>query len=290
MRKISSVLCLVLLLGGVAWTLTAQPEGVSAPSESMGDPALDAEIDRILAMTPEGRRAYLKGLDPAERKGLWYLVKRTSLQRAGNSPKVRGTGMGEGFPLTAEQRAAAGKSLQTKAGPIGTIQYDDGLPTTGFGGGAIVGNRFNTRAPGVPVPLSGTVSAVTAVVVPGPAKTSSSAGFVLLGPQTTMGGAFAITSTFTVATGVIDVVSFNLAGGTYTGSSFFVLFGDFASSYIPVFGTGTNLGQGHHGVVGYTGGMGPNITGTFNFGGALNASIRASGKNLPVELMTFDVD
>ena len=31
------------------------------------------------------------------------------------------------------------------------------------------------------------------------------------------------------------------------------------------------------GVVGYTGGMGPNITGTFDFGGTLNALVRATG-------------
>jgi len=127
-------------------------------------------------------------------------------------------------------------------------------------------------------------------VVPGAAKTASSAGFVMLGPQTGGGAAFAIVSTFTNVSGVIDTVSFTGLGASYTGSSFFVLFGDFASSYIPVLGTGSALGQGHHGAVGYTGGMGPNITGTFDFGGIYNAIIRATGNVVPVELMAFDVE
>jgi hypothetical protein len=41
-------------------------------------------------------------------------------------------------------------------------------------------------------------------------------------------------------------------------------------------------------VVGYTGGTGPNITGTFDFGGTLNAFVRARGNIVPVELMSFD--
>jgi hypothetical protein len=135
------------------------------------------------------------------------------------------------------------------------------------------------------------VTEVVAVVQQGPAFSSTSAGFVLLGPQTTGGGAFAIFSTFTGAiTGMTDTLTFTGIGANYTGNSFFVLFGDFASIYVPVFGTGSTNGQGHHGVVGYTGGMGPNITGTFDFGGALNALIRASGNILPVELMSFDAE
>ena len=74
-------------------------------------------------------------------------------------------------------------------------------------------------------------------------------------------------------------------------NSFFVLMGDRANEYIPVLGTGSNEGQGHHGVVGYSGGMLPNITNTFNFGNALNTFVRASGNLvLPVELMSFDVE
>jgi len=137
----------------------------------------------------------------------------------------------------------------------------------------------------------GTVSTVQAVVAQGPAFTTSSAGFVLLGPQTTGGGAMALFSTFTnTPTGTTDTVTFAGIGASYTGSSFFVLFGDFDSVYVPVFGTGSTLGQGHHGVVGYTGGMGPNITGTFDFGDTLNALVRSTGNIVPVELMSYSVE
>jgi hypothetical protein len=38
-------------------------------------------------------------------------------------------------------------------------------------------------------------------------------------------------------------------------------------------------------MVGYTGGMGPNITSTFDFGGQFNSFIRSSATILPVELL-----
>ncbi|MCA1779058.1 MAG: hypothetical protein LC637_06670, partial [Xanthomonadaceae bacterium] len=173
---------------------------------------------------------------------------------------------------------------------VGTITYDDGVSTTTFGGGAIIGNRFDTHT-GVPVLASGTISQVQAVVVQGPAFTSSSAGFVIEGPQTAGGGAMAVFSTFTTGlTGTTNTVTFSGLGVNYPGSSFFVLFGDFANVYVPAFGTGTTNGQGHHGVVGYTGGMGPNITSTFDFGQTLNSLVRASGNILPVELIEYGVE
>jgi hypothetical protein len=159
-----------------------------------------------------------------------------------------------------------------------------------FGGGAIIGNRFDTHV-GDAVLASGTVSTIVGVVMPGAAVTTSSAGFVLEGPQTVGGGAFAIFSTFTTGlTASTETVSFTGIGAPYTGSSFLVLFGDFATGYVPAFGSGTTMGQGHHGIVGYTGGMGPNITSTFDFGGTLNGLIRASGNLLPVELLSFEVE
>jgi hypothetical protein len=113
---------------------------------------------------------------------------------------------------------------------------------------------------------------------------------VLLGPQTGGGGAMAIFSSFTGATGATDTVTFAGIGASYTGSSFFVLFGDFSNSYVPVFGAGTANGQGHHGVAGYTGGMGPNITAVGDLGGSLNSFVRATGNIVPVELMSFDAE
>jgi hypothetical protein len=174
---------------------------------------------------------------------------------------------------------------------IGTIAYDSDFPSISFGGGALVGNRFDTHT-GIPVIASGTVSTVQAVVVQGPAftQTSSNAGIFILGPQTVGGGAPGLFSTFTTASGVLDTVSFAGLGVSYTGSEFFVLLADNAGSYVPVLGTGTTLGQGHHGLVGYTGGSAPSITGTFNFGNAFNTLVRATGNIVPVELMSFGVE
>ncbi len=238
------------------------------------------QIEALRAMEPSQRRAELKKMDPSERRGLWMELKGAERQDS----VARATGL---YSSMTPQTVTAQPSASWASRAVGTIAYDNGFPSTGFAGGALVGNHFDTHT-GIPVINPGTISTIQAVVVPGPSQTGSSAGFVIHGPQTTGGGAMALFSSFTAASGVIDTVSFAGLGVTYTGSSFFVLFGDFASSYIPVFGTETALGQGHHGVVGYTGGQGPNITGTFNFGGTLNAFVRATGNIVPVELMSFD--
>ena len=192
----------------------------------------------------------------------------------------------------AEMPSAEGENLieESPQEAVGSIVYDSGPVTTSFGGGSIIGNRFNT-ALGQPVLPNGTIETVSAVVIPGPSQTTSSAGFVIEGPKTAGGGAQALFSSFTNAAGTVDTVVFNNLGVQYTGNSFYVLFGDFANSYVPAFGPGTLDGQGHHGVRGFTGGMGPNITSTAPISG-LNAFIRATGNitnPIPVELMKFEI-
>ena len=245
------------------------------------------EVDRLLAMSPADRNAELKSMPPEERRGLWFAVKREQASRRGAESPV---GSYRGASSNGSEPARKASTNRNGGKAVGTIAYDDNVTTSTFGGGAIIGNRFNTHT-GIPVFASGQVNTVQAVVAQGSGFTTSSAGFVVLGPQTTGGGAMAIFSTFTgAATGTSDTVTFTGFAASYTGSSFFVLFGDFASGYVPAFGTGSTNGQGHHGVVGYTGGMGPNITGTFDFGGALNGLVRATGNIVPVELMQFSVD
>ncbi len=280
MIRTLATLSAVALLGLAAMASMAAPPAStpSATEESSTLKDLDARVASLRSLPADERRAQLKAMAPEERRTLWNRLHTSRVEERGSRGPFS-YDSNPGTPVTASAPSRA----------VGAIQYDDGLPTIGFGGGAIVGNRFNTHT-GNPLTASGTVSTVQALLVPGPANTTSSAGFVLLGPQTGGGGATALFSTFTGATGVVDTVSWTGMGVTYTGSSFFVLFGDFASVYIPVFGTGTNNGQGHHGVVGYTGGMGPNITSTFDFGGALNSVIRARGNILPVELISFDIE
>lgn len=287
MRRALAALFLLSLLG-CAFTLLAQSESAEANPAPDAGTTVEAQIQKLLAMSTEKRRAYLKALAPEERRGLWMKVKQADFKRR-NGEKASYKDL-KGFPVDAGGWKSA-KKVATKA-TVGTITYDSGFPTTAFGGGELVGNHFDTHT-GIPVCNPGTISTIQALVVPGPANTTSSAGFVILGPQTTtmtMGGAAALFSTFTAATGVIDSISFAGLGVTYTGSDFFVLLGDFANSYVPVVGTGSTLGQGHHAVVGYTGMAFPNITRTFDFGNVFNSFVRARGVIVPVELMKFEVD
>lgn len=256
--------------------------GMSAAlAQSGGTQFSQAEIARLAELDPAQRRAELRAMDPDERRGLWFAVMSKLRSDRGISGPGRGSyraavpAGGNGSLALPSPTAPAGAAQQ------GQIQYDSGPFTITFGGGAIIGNRFNT-ADGQAI-QNATVTAVQAVVVPGPANTTSSAGFVLLGPQTGGGGAMAIFSSFTAAAGATDTVDFSL--NESVPGSYFVLFGDFAESYVPAFGPGTAQGQGRHGVVGYTGGMGPNITSTFDFGGNFNGFVRSSGNIVPVELL-----
>ena len=279
----------VALLGCLIMALTLGLPAIQAQDHSP-DPGLKAQVQTLRAMAPDARRAALKKMTPQERRSLWFELKKEQAAAKGLKPLVKGTGLTPHHVKAKPGAAARRHKLAPKAGILGSIQYDDGVPTVNFGGGAIIGNRFNT-AVGNPIATSGTISTVVGVVQPGSSQTSSSAGFVIEGPQTVGGGAFAIFSTFTAGlTASTETVTYSGLGVNYTGSSFFVLFGDFASSYIPAFGSGTTQSQGHHGVVGYTGGMGPNITSTFDFGGTLNGLVRVTGQVLPVELMSFDVE
>lgn len=277
-----------LVLVALACVVTSMAAVVLAQTGATASPSSIPTVDELLALEPRERRATLKALDPSERRGLWFAVKKAQQELKGVPRKsaIKYRDM-EGFPVDAGGWPNPNKA-RTKAA-LGTIVYDSGFPNIGFGGGQIVGNRFNTHT-GLPVCNPGTVSTISALVVPGQLLTTSSVGFVLLGPQTGGGAAMALFSTFGTAIGIIDSVTFAGLGVTYTGSEFFVLFGDFASSYVPVLGSGTTLGQGAHGLVGYTGGMFPNIVSTFNLGGFRNSFIRATGIIVPVELMTFEVD
>ena len=288
MRKILTPVCVLLLLGS-AITLLAEPD------------AQDDQVAKILAMPRAERGAYLKTLSPTERRGLWMQVKRAEFGAGASSTYSQPPTYEEmnGFKVDADGwKATTATKVPAKA-TLGTVTYDSGLPSTAFAPGSpfLLGNRFNTHT-GLPVCNPGTVSTIQALVVPGPGAitmtttmgANASAGYVLLGPQTTMGGAAQISSTFRPATGLIDSLVFPALGAMYTGSEFFVLFGAFSSSYVPAFGPGTTLGQGHHGVIGNTGMMGPNITTTTPFATPINGFIRATGVIVPVELMTFDVN
>ena len=159
---------------------------LSAGAQTASGPGTSEQIDALLAMAPADRRTYLKGLGRKERLGLWGQLKRTQKLRKGLAPKARGSGM-QPHPLSAGQRHALSSERAANVSPlgaaVGTIVYDKDFPSVTFGNGSLVGNRFNTHT-GIQIPTSGTLSTVQALVVPGTAATSNSAGFVVLGPQT----------------------------------------------------------------------------------------------------------
>lgn len=282
MKRMVFAIVFAGLLGAAALVVAADSRQSKDQTQTVDTSAMQAQVEALLAMTGKERRAALQQMNPVERRGLWLEARRTLARQRGEE-----LGRAENYtnPKTVARHEPRGKSVSRAPG---SITYDDGMHSTSFNGGSIIGNRFDTHT-GLTVFASGTVSTVVAVVVQGSAFTTSSAGFVLEGPQTGGGGAFAIFSTFTGATGTTDTVTFSGIGANYTGSSFFVLFGDFNNSYVPAFGTGTTMGQGHHGVAGVTGGMGPNVT-AINPLTTLNALIRATGNIVPVELMKFDVE
>lgn len=277
-RRATVLIAALSVAAGFGISAFAAGPGANPTTSASGD----ARVPGLVALSPEERRTALRAMSKEDRKSIWFELKRAlAAANRGQAPAVKGHDV--------QPKATAPRTPSSNLGPtLGTIQYDSGAITTSFNIGAIVGNRFSTHT-GAPVLNPGTVTEVQAVVVQGSAFTTSSAGFVILGPQTSMGGAFAIDSTFTAADGgTTDTVTFTGLAATYT-QSFYVLFGDFNNSYVPAFGPGTVNGQGHHGVIGITGGMGPNITAT-SAQSTLNAFVRATGQVLPVELMSFDVD
>ena len=293
MRYSQRDLFVILIVGSIATAAFVRAETgpkVRAERPDRGS-AREDRIEELLAMPPAARRASLKSLTPDERKGLWLALKKAELGRVGEEPADYQEL--ERRALESPSPARPNRPLPAKA--VGTIAYDTGPFSVSLAGNSLVGNRFDTHT-GNPVVVSGSVSWVQAVVVRGPGTgmrkvaLSDSAGFVMLGPQTTMGGAPFLFSSFTLVSGMTVTVTFTGLGVNYTGSSFFVLFGDFSSSYVPVLGTGTTLGQGHHGVVGYTGGATTSVVGTSTLGGTLNAFVRAAGNIVPVELMSFEID
>jgi hypothetical protein len=273
MRWKLGLVCGVFMSGALA-----QNDASEAPAFSK------AEVSRLAAMAPAERRAELKAMDPADRRGLWFAVMaETRGKSATATGNYRAATSGNTDTLDAGDAETNNGTPKMAVPQTGMIQYDSGPFTQSFGGGSLVGNRFDTVA-GQSM-QNGTVTAVQAVVVPGPSVSTTSAGFVILGPQTGGGGANALFSTFAIPNvGATETIDFLGISATFT-NSFHVLFGDFSSGYVPAFGPGTTMGQGRHGVVGYTGGVGPNITSTFDFGGSLNSFVRASATILPVELL-----
>jgi len=82
MRRIHTALAGVLLLGSIPLTFMAQ-SALAATGATLS-------VEALLAMSPSDRKAYLKGLAPSERRGLWFQVKKAQYTQRGATPKESG--------------------------------------------------------------------------------------------------------------------------------------------------------------------------------------------------------
>jgi len=118
----------------VASFLLALPLVSQAPASrngSEGDRDLRS-VEQLLAMERDERRAYLESLDPAERRGLWFEVKKAERRSAGRAAAMEPLDILADSPYRSggQQRDIAVSATATRA--IGTIQYDDNVGGTTF--------------------------------------------------------------------------------------------------------------------------------------------------------------
>lgn len=236
--------------------------------------SLDSFVAKLKGLDAAGKKAAMKALTAAERKQLHSEFKAL--------PAVEKAAVN-----AALGRKKTGNTRVNKApkGGVGTVQYDTGTPA-GFRDnfGSVVGNNFNT---GFGNPH--TISAVTF----------------------SMNGTFAFTPV-RVYGAPVGTVAPVLAGTTFSGLPLNTLFvwdlpnvvghngqflggveqsGSFSSintTFVGVQIDANNGGQGFHGMNINLSGNGYNPNATAG-GGQFNTIFRATGNNLPVELMGFDV-
>jgi hypothetical protein len=235
---------------------------------------LDAFVAKIKGMDVQGRKAAMKALTPADRKALHaeYKALPASEKAAVNAALGR--------------RGQTRSSAKVKApGTVGTVQYDTHTPA-GFRSawGSVVGNNFNTGFGNphtisvVTFSMNGTFAFTPVRVYGAPAGTVAP---VLAG--TTFAG---LPIGTLVTWNLPDIVGHNgqfLGGVEQSGS-----FSSINTTFVGVQIDANNGGQGFHGMNINLAGNGYNPAPTAG-GGPFNTIFRATGNNLPVELMGFDV-
>jgi len=244
--------------------------GVALAAESR----LDAFIGRLKGADVATRRQVMKALTAAERKALHAEYK--ALPAEGK--KVVNDALGRG--------KAGGRGGKATKGGIGTVQYDGGI-VHNFRDNTndVAGNRFNTGF-GNPHTISvvtfqqvGTFGFTPIRVYGAPAGTVAP---VLAG--TTFSG---LPIGVPVTWNLPDITGHNgtfLAGESQSGSSDTI-----STTFVAIAVDVVDAGQGFHGMTINIGGSGFNPNATVFPGVPYNAFMRATGNNLPVELMNFDV-
>jgi len=193
-------------------------------------------------------------------------------------PEVKATGPATRALETPIQTAGT-KSFRA----VGAIAYDDGVvnatpSTTSF----CYGNQFNTFSGANPVMASGTVATLAFFAMT--AAGTDNVFVSVYGPVAGTAAPFLDSSSVPLNNGPGAINTHVYATPiAYTGSSFLAGVWYVAGDTVGM-GTGTVLGQGHHGM------MINDIVGTgFAPLTTLNAMVAAAGDILPVELMTFTV-
>jgi hypothetical protein len=244
-------------------------------ASAFAGPRLDAFVAKMKGADAKARKAAMKALTPADRKALHaeYKALPASEKAAVNAALGRGKG---------RAGAKGGKAPQ---GGIGTVQYDTGTPhSLRDDSGLVVGNNFNTGFGNphtisvVTFSMNGTFAFTPVRVYGAPAGTVAP---VLAG--TTFAG---LPIGTLVTWNLPDIAAHNgqFLGGVQQSGSFSTIDTTFVGIQVDV----NNGGQGFHGMTISLSGAGFNPNGDVG-GSPYNAIFRATGNNLPVELMGFDV-
>lgn len=237
--------------------------------------SLDSFVAKLKGLDAAGKKAAMKALTAAERKQLHSefralpAVEKAAVNAALGRAKAGGSG----------------KARKAPKGGVGTVQYDTGTPA-GFRDnfGSVVGNNFNTGFGNphtislVTFSMNGTFAFTPVRVYGAPAGTVAP---ILAG--TTFSG---LPLNTLVQWNLPDIVGHNgqfLGGVEQSGS-----FSSINSTFVGVNIDANNGGQGFHGMNINLSGNGYNPAATAG-GAPFNTIFRATGNNLPVELMGFDV-
>ena len=235
---------------------------------------LDAFVARLKGLDAAGKKAAMKSLTDADRKALHQEYKALSPDGKKAVDAALGRAKARG--------ARTAKTPKT----IGTVQYDTHT-VHGFrdNTNAVAGNRFNT---GFGNPH--TISVITFQQVGTFAFTPMR---VYGAPVGTVAPVLASTTFAGLPIGTLvtwdvpNIVNHNgtfLAGESQSGSSDTI-----STTFVAIAVDVNNGGQGFHGMNINLNGSGFNPNATVFPGQPYNAILRATGNNLPVELMNFDI-
>ena len=237
--------------------------------------SLDSFVAKMKGMNLKSRQAAMKALTAAERKALHaeYRALPASEKAAVNAALGR------------KGQTRGGVKGKAPKGGVGTVQYDTGAPA-GFrdNWGSVVGNNFNTGF-GNPHTISLITFSMNGTFANTPVRLYGA-------PAGTVAPVIASTFFAGLPIGQLVVWDVNpnlphsgqfLGGVEQSGS-----FSSINTTFVGVQIDANNGGQGFHGMNINLSGNGYNPAATAG-GGPFNTIFRATGNNLPVELMGFDV-